>query len=39
MMQMFDRVLATRNVNTLLYLSLIAGTAILLGSPFLLVRL
>jgi ATP-binding cassette, subfamily C, type I secretion system permease/ATPase len=30
MMQIFDRVLATQNVNTLLYLSLIAGTAILL---------
>jgi PrtD family type I secretion system ABC transporter len=30
MMQIFDRVLETKNVNTLLYLSLIAGTAILL---------
>jgi PrtD family type I secretion system ABC transporter len=30
MMQIFDRVLATKNVNTLLYLSLIAGSAILL---------
>ncbi len=30
MMQIFDRVLATHNVNTLLYLSLIAGAAILL---------
>ena len=30
MMQIFDRVLTTRNVNTLLYLSLIAGIAILL---------
>ena len=30
MMQIFDRVIATGNVNTLLYLSLIAGTAILL---------
>jgi PrtD family type I secretion system ABC transporter len=30
MMQIFDRVLSTHNVNTLLYLSLIAGTAVLL---------
>src|SRR5215470_2963155 len=30
MMQIFDRVITTRNVNTLIYLSLIAGTAILL---------
>src|ERR1700754_1946902 len=30
MMQIFDRVLATKNVNTLLYLSLIAAAAILL---------
>jgi ABC-type protease/lipase transport system fused ATPase/permease subunit len=30
MMQIFDRVITTRNVNTLVYLSLIAGTAILL---------
>src|SRR5215831_8813526 len=30
MMQIFDRVLTTHNVSTLLYLSLIAGTAILL---------
>jgi PrtD family type I secretion system ABC transporter len=30
MMQIFDRVLTTHNVNTLVYLSLIAGSAILL---------
>jgi ABC-type protease/lipase transport system fused ATPase/permease subunit len=30
MMQIFDRVITTHNVNTLVYLSLIAGTAILL---------
>jgi PrtD family type I secretion system ABC transporter len=30
LMQIFDRVLTTRNVNTLVYLSLIAGVAILL---------
>lgn len=30
MMQIFDRVLSTHNVNTLLYLSLIAGSAVLL---------
>ena len=29
-MQIFDRVITTHNVNTLIYLSLIAGTAILL---------